>query len=1634
MPERFHRFAKLSPAEPGRSSGACALLVGLIVVSQIALAPALARADRGYEPVDWMGPDARNIVATLPFAPTGAAFDARRGLLYLSSSEARRLVAVELSRGSIAWSLDLEQEPTGLAISADGAELLLGLRAEGPVDGSPRASGWIGLVALDAPAAPRRVRVPVDPFDIATRSDGSFVVSTGSVSGATLASVSDTSTRPRIDTWTGSLPPRGTLTADPVRLMAFLSYSSWEGYAAATLGFELRPGQAPAITGALEADNEYGDPYAAHADPTGRWLVTTFGSVFSLEEEDRFGRWLFVDGLRTPRRISAIGFDSFRRLILAAFDGGIEYFNLDTLEPVAGPRDFGFISHIAVVDLDIYAIQDFYGEPRLLRFDHPVPHGDTNERPTALATFGPTIGPSLTTRHPIRLDGAASWDRESGLSHAWDLDGDGAYDDAFGQAVDWRFDTAGSYSVGLKVVDDAGATDETTIHFDVAFESDPGSTPPIRSPFALPTPLADAVIDARHERAYVASAAEAEIPGDPFVGRLDVYDLVSGLSIRSYRLRPIARLALSPDHRSLYIGQYDPDARSYSDPPRGWLAALDVDSLRIEGNLEIPIGPSDIVATDRGVVMVTPRYQSGSSRPSLLIDPRTGNTSLGPFVTSSARNIALHPSQRRVYTVIQSTPYRIDLLADETLEVRWGSERTHAFGGVVRVWVHPDGAKLISDTGILFDATGETAEQDLRIERTLWDRSADRVQDVAFDVDRGIWITGDANGLVYRNLISFEAFGEHRLGGAVRHIGIGEEYVYAVVEHEEEAGAPPLGGTALTEIQRVPHPAPTGLHGEAPKFKLSLSAIRAAIDAPVRVDVWNSKASGEALSYRWDLDGDGVWDTGFSTEATLARAFETAGSKFIRVQAKNGAGWVSEQTVQIDVLAPEILNGSSKRASAFRLDFPVTDLEFDPWRPRIYAASASRRTLYVVDGESGLVERRIRFDRDPVQIYLQPGARRLYVLLRERAHTSARNDPAGAIAIVSMDTFETLSIIETEGSPKGVAATEKTMMVFLDDGIRFFDADTLERVHTDKTIHAPPGLVYDEKRRLFLVLTIRRDHVTTIDPDSGEERVVGFSAGRGDAEMAWLESERDLLVRADGYVQSVNAIESVWLDPPTRLTSERIHALAFDPRRNAFVLGVRNSLDFYNADSLELVESVAVPSTPDFIAVDGLDVVWVANEIGYADVSRTPHQLTHADHGRRPTANLEVAPTAASIGAPVLLDASASRAHRDGSLSFRWDLDDDGTWDTEFAAEMTATIETRRAGTRFVRVQVRDEAGFVDVADAMIHVRPDPDTGPRPDMALPIPASQVLFDPKRALAYVSNEERGIVYTIDLATGYVRDRTEFARRVRSLALSESGDQLLAALSLASPRLDWPIESQRGLLVTLEIDDGLRELRQSEIPIDPASLVSLGGGRLLATPASGERGTGRLAILDEETGQRLDIDEALARVGDAGYADGADFGPPRSVASFYSGSGPTIQRYGLAEGGGLDEGWVYLQTSRCGRKALWTDPDRTLLATSAAELFSIGAMEFEADLQPLADWSSVCWTDRVVDVLFEQDRDELTILQRETLRSFSLTGLFEVSSQSRTRHGRALGRVGDALVVIEDDPLDRSTWISFPERAH
>ena len=93
-----------------------------------------------------------------------------------------------------------------------------------------------------------------------------------------------------------------------------------------------------------------------------------------------------------------------------------------------------------------------------------------NQPPEARFSADPTFGPLPLT---IDFDAGETTDpNEETLTYAWDLDGDGAFDDGTGVTIRRTYTSAGPLSVGLRVTDELGLSDETSLQLD------PGNSPP----------------------------------------------------------------------------------------------------------------------------------------------------------------------------------------------------------------------------------------------------------------------------------------------------------------------------------------------------------------------------------------------------------------------------------------------------------------------------------------------------------------------------------------------------------------------------------------------------------------------------------------------------------------------------------------------------------------------------------------------------------------------------------------------------------------------------------------------------------------------------------------------------------------------------------------------------------------------------------------------------------------------------------------------------------------------------------------------------------------------------------------------------------------------------------------------------
>ncbi|MGD8375397.1 MAG: DUF2341 domain-containing protein, partial [Acidobacteriota bacterium] len=91
-----------------------------------------------------------------------------------------------------------------------------------------------------------------------------------------------------------------------------------------------------------------------------------------------------------------------------------------------------------------------------------VNYFSTNEPPVAVIEADRTDGPLPLD---VQFDGSSSSDPdpETTLAYAWDLDGDGQFDDSTLADPAWNYSAQGQYLVGLRVTDDEGESDETTL-------------------------------------------------------------------------------------------------------------------------------------------------------------------------------------------------------------------------------------------------------------------------------------------------------------------------------------------------------------------------------------------------------------------------------------------------------------------------------------------------------------------------------------------------------------------------------------------------------------------------------------------------------------------------------------------------------------------------------------------------------------------------------------------------------------------------------------------------------------------------------------------------------------------------------------------------------------------------------------------------------------------------------------------------------------------------------------------------------------------------------------------------------------------------------------------------------------------
>ena len=156
--------------------------------------------------------------------------------------------------------------------------------------------------------------------------------------------------------------------------------------------------------------------------------------------------------------------------------------------------------------------------------------------------------------------------------------------------------------------------------------------------------------------------------------------------------------------------------------------------------------------------------------------------------------------------------------------------------------------------------------------------------------------------LIFFSLLSLLAVGcsESTLEGVEKNPG--DQPAGTTPDNPTSPGDPDTGDT---DNEPEPEPEPENM---PPQAQLMVTPTSGTLPLEIQLDASaSSDPEGAALTYRWDYEGDGAWDTDFESQAVVTHTIVTAGEFTPRVEVKDIEGLTAVASAQaVNVSEPEL--------------------------------------------------------------------------------------------------------------------------------------------------------------------------------------------------------------------------------------------------------------------------------------------------------------------------------------------------------------------------------------------------------------------------------------------------------------------------------------------------------------------------------------------------------------------------------------------------------------------------------------------------------------------------------------------------------------------------------------------------------
>ena len=1531
---------------------------------------------------------------SLPFQITDAVFDPARPYLYASERATKKVYFVNLTTGLIERVFSFSFMPEALALTPNGSRLFVALttRSHSPYWFDGDHEGYVASFDLEQRVKDREFRIVEDPYDLLATSDGHLLVSSGSGQWTYIR---------EFDAATGQQTAAQGGVSDSSRLALYPTEARF--YAADTNSFPSDIRRFDVSPGAITS--KWDSPYHGEhrmdgnvwASPRGDVLVTRGGDVYTAGVTQT-SDMIYVAPL-SGGSITDLAWDAGRNVIFTLEGQDVHSYNLVTRLPIGSRPMSGAGSFLGVGGDNIYVAIPDATVTRLEFFQHPAPGGATNTAPTAAFTITPGSGGTILD--DFTLDASTSTDREdpaTTLSYRWDFDNDGAWDTPFlsSPVTTHRFDVAGTKYVRLQVRDPLGLVAETIRFVNV------GSAPGTEAPaFVLPFVPNDVVFDPARPYMY-ASVASAKT--------VYLINLQTGFIEHEFSFTTMpSPMTLTPDGSRLFVGLL---TRAYSSSANhdGYVASIDLATQVKDREFHIGEDPYDLVATSNGQLVVS--TGSGSSSGFVRVFDAVTGQQLG--VTSSADvryRLTLHPSEGKVYVADTiSSPsdiLRYDVTAAGGISRKWDSPYNgeHRMSG--NVWASPRGDLLVTRGGDVYTA-GDAQLSDMIYVSAL---SAGSITDLAWDAARSVIFTIEGSMLRYYNLISRLEIGNLPLSGAGSFLGVSGGRVYAGIT---------LGTS--TRIESYAHPALAGAVNTAPTPRFAMTP--ASGGTPLTDYVFDASSSTDvetpatALQFRWDLDGDGIWDTPFQATPTVTRRYDIAGTRFVRLQVRDALALTADVVQPVHVTFGPDYGGPPGAHPAFALPFVPTDVVFDPVRPYLYASLKSAKMVYFMNLQTGFIERAFPCTYTPESMAVTPDGSRLFVAELTREHTGVWADGQREGYVASFDLAA--QVMEREihiaEDPSDIVATSSGRLVVASGSnqwtyVKTFDAVTGVQTGSMSQIRQGSRLALSRSEaKGYAADQENSSDVVRFDltPTGAITRrwTSAYNSQHPIGRIVWASPLGDVLVDRNGYLFTTGDTSATDMVYSSRLSTGAITDLAWDAEHAALFTLEGSVVHYYNLVTRFEIGDRSVSAAGRFVGINGGRVYALISTGATTRIESFDHPVPGGGANTAPTALFTISP---AVGTPLtdfVLDASPSRDVEDpaSALSYRWDLDNDGVWDTPFQATPALTRRFDVAGTKHVRLQVRDSLGLIADQTQTVNVSFAPDPAP-PVFALPFVPTDVAFDPVRPYLYASWKAGKKIYFVNLETGFIEREFSCAYMPESVAITPDGSRLFVAELTRDHSSYWYDGTHEGYVASFDLAAQVKD-REFHIAEDPSDMVATSDGRLVVMSGSGQ--WTYLRVFDAATGAQMGAVNQVAELSRLALH-------PSEQKVYVADTNLTpsdIKHFDVLSGGATTYRWdsPYNGEYRMSGN-VWASPRGDVLVTRGGDVFT-AADTRAADMIYVGGLSAGTITDLAWDAV----HGTIFTVEGSTLHLYDLTTRAAVGTYALAGPGSFVGSRGDDIFVL------------------